>query len=722
MKNMDQFRSRSMAMDDLGSSSISAAVRSAAEVLRRRFWTLLIITVPVFLICLFATTLITPRYEATARIKIDPSPAAMMGELNGERASMADQTVVDTEVSAMRSGELALAVAKKIKLADSSVFLRNLSIDQSDSSEAADAMRVKQIAQRLRGNLNTTREKSTFIIDVGFTSPDPQEAANIANAFAREYIDSTLGHRTGTATQQAAFLDQRLRILSDEALAADARLAQYRSRAGIVDKGQASVTDQQIGPLAGQLATAESEAAAARAKLAVARSQVQKGGIDAVSAVLSSDVVRSLRTQRALIVQSQGDALSRYGPKHPETIKINLQLTAIDQQIDAEARRLLAGVESEASSAEARAASLRGNMGRLKGEQSDDTQASVMADSYQRRADAAHAAYNRLAEQAQATTQVARSSLSQAQIIDYASPSLRPVAPNKPLILTAGLMFALLLGTGTIFAQELMSGAVRSISDVEEMGLPVIASIPALQSKDLSGAHGVKLTPADTLIVRPMAFYAEAFRVARSALIVGPESPPRVVAFVSALPGDGKTTSALSFARILALSGEKTLVIDTDLRRAGLKALTGTSATIGLLEVLKDKVEISRAIYPDTVSNLDILPVANEAFLPDDFFNGSGMASLLETLKGRYDRIVIDTPPLLGVADARSVAGLADAVVMVIRWGKTPREAVKTALSWLATDNAKVEGALLTMVHPSAEALGALYYSRRYSQYYKSEG
>ncbi|MEJ8630458.1 hypothetical protein P0F65_12480 [Sphingomonas sp. I4] len=201
--------------------------------------------------------------------------------------------------------------------------------------------------------------------------------------------------------------------------------------------GSTSVIDQQIAPLAGQLATAQSDAAAAASKVAAARAQIRTGGIDAVSAVLDSEVIKNLRSQRAQLLSEQGEVSTRYGPKHPETQRIAQQIRTIDQQILDEANRVIGGLESEARAASARAASLQANLNVLRGRQASTTRASAMAETYERQADSSKQAYDRLAQQAQTSDQAASSSLSQAQVIENATPPGSPSKPNKRLLLAA---------------------------------------------------------------------------------------------------------------------------------------------------------------------------------------------------------------------------------------------------------------------------------------------
>jgi succinoglycan biosynthesis transport protein ExoP len=695
-------------------TGLAAGVTAILDALRRRWKTLAAITLVVMLAVLAVVMLITPQYVATARLRVEPTQGALVGQVP-TGSNMPDQSIVETEASVMRSHDLAVQVVRKLNLAKDSEFTKDMPPLPANAAQADRDARIDDVADVVADNVSVSREKATYVIDLSFKSVDPSKAARLANAFADAYIESNLSRRAGTASRQAAMLQGRVRGLATAAQNADAQLAQYRASAGIVGEGAVSVTDQQISPLAGQVATAESEAAAARSKLAVAQRQVAGGGSTAVSAVLGSNVISNLRAQRATLVSQFSEISTRYGPRHPETLRVKEQLQAIDQQIQDEATRVIGGLQSDASAATARAASLRGELQRLKGAQAVETRSTVAADSYKRRADAAHQAYNQAAELAQRTNQIAANPLSQAQLVEGATIPQKPSAPNKKMLVIAGVGFALLLGCIAVAGQELLSSGLRTRGDMERLGVPLITAVP-LQGKPRGRD---RISPAESLVNAPFTAYAEAFRTIRSTLTIGSEQPIKVVAFVSSLPGEGKTTTSLSLARVMALSNERTLIIDCDTRRAGLGALLGAKADAGLVEVLRDGVSIDLAISRDVVGNLDFVTVTSASFVSADLFSGDRARDLIQTLRGRYDRIILDTPPLLGVADARAIAALADAVILVVRWEKTHANAVRSALEVLDRGQAPLIGSVYSMVDPNASVSGASYYSNRYAPYYQ---
>lgn len=696
---------------------ISSAFRGVLAVFRRRIWTFLSVAIVVFAVIAVGAMMLKPQYEAKTRIKIEPNRSAVTG-MDAERASAADVAVIDTEVSVIQSRDLAREVVRSLKLQYDPVLTEGMPRLQPQS--AATETRIDAVAGRVLSGLKAEREDNTYVVDLSFRSGDPEVAARVANGIAASYINNSVGVRTGSASQQARQLEQRLAALGAEVRAAEARIAQYRANLGItLGTNSATITDQQVSPISNQLAEAEAEASAARSNLSAARKQIASGQLETVSGVLNSGVVADLRRQRAEVLRNRGEVATRYGPRHPETQRVQQQLESIDTQIQQEAQRVTNALTAQAAAADAKAESLRSALNRVKGEQASNTRASVTVESLERDVEAKRLAYNRLAEATQQANQVSRNSTPQAMVVEQAVVPNNPAFPNTRLLLAAGFILALIVATAAVALLEMLSSGFRTAADVEStLGLPLIAAVPRLRGQDRKGLPK-NTRPPDLLVARETSFYAEAIRNLRTTLLLSPGTqPPQVISVVSTLPGEGKTTTSLSLARVLAMGGERTILIDGDLRRAGLREYAPNSGASGLVEVLSEGAPLSEAIQNDVVPNLDILFVRRPLFSSSDLLGTPAMRELLGQLRGSYDRVVIDTPPLLGMADARTLASLSDAVVLVVKWTSTSTDAVQSAVSTLSLDGVRPAGVALSMVDPASETAGASYYARRYSQYY----
>ena len=706
--------------DDAQLADMVAVVRSAVQ---RRWLTLLLISSAIFALGALYVLRMTPQYVATARMRIDPSrnPLAAAAPGGGMQAEPSSEAI-ETEAQAMNSPDLARRVSRSLRLGDDPVTLKSLN-RLPPSQVATSAQRETVIAGMLLRGLRVDRDKLTYILNVNFTGPDPVRAAAIANSFARTYIETRVVDKAGTAERQAQFFQRSLDDLSAQVRAADAQVAQFRARAGIVGNdnggsasgavgGGATIVDQQIAPLAASLADARSQAAAARANLAAAQGQVAQGGIDAVSQVLDSGVVADLRRQRAEVLRDLQQVRSRYGEKHPESIRVDNQLATLDAQIQAESRRVVVSLKAAAASSDARAGSLEASLHQLEVDRESDTRNAVLADSMEREAAAKRAMYDRMSQMSLASMQAARVSMGQATVIDLAEPPDRPSSPNRPLLLALALVAGLIVGGGTIAAQELTAGGLRSEKEMEEaLGVPMLAALPRVDGN-----------PHDVLIERPTSYYAESLRILRAALLGGRGvDAPQVIAITSAVPNEGKTTTALSFARTLAIANARTLLIECDVRRGAVRRLVKTAPSgAGLVEGLHGEAQADDAIMPGDVPNLDQLLVLSPYYSSEDLFGGNAMQRLLTTMRARYTHIVLDLPPILGLADGRFLSVLADATVLVIKWDATPANASQSALTLLHKDGGNVVGGVYSMVESSAEVIGGRYYSRQYSDYYNS--
>ena len=695
---------------------LADVLRTAREVVRRRFLTLLIVAGLVTLVGVVLTLRITPVYTGVARVQIDPTrnPLRSANEAQAQLASEA----IETEVSVANSVATAKTVVERLKLDRDPEFTEGLDEAIKDG-KLTQAARIDAVVNNVREHLSVSREKLTYIIGISFTSEDPVKAARIANAFATAYLDAKVGSNIGTAERQFAFFQKRLDELATQARAADAKVAQYRSENGILSGGgdqnvrQQTIVDQQIAPLAVQLAQADAVAAGAQADLAQAQAQVNSGRLDSVSGVLSSPTIVDLRSQRAQVMRDLGVVQERYGPRHPETVRVRDQISHIDQQLLEESRRVIRSLQAKSTAASQLAGSLRADMRNLEGKQVAGVRASVIADSLQREAESAHAAYDRMAQLAFDTRQASQNSIAQAKIVDAAEAPQFPSWPNRPLLILLSLIVGIGAGIATITVQELMVSGMRSVEDVEnELGISLLGAVPAMRKV---------ARPADLLVEKPTSQFAEALRNARASIMgVKSDVKPKVIALTSALPSEGKTTTALSLARTMAINGARTIIVDADVRRAQLRQILGFAGSgPGTIEVLRGEATLDEAIEASSVENLDQLIVNKPYFSSENLFGNDTMPNLLEELSRRYDVIILDLPPLLGLADGRFLAALADAVVMVIKWDATPQHAVSTALNSLRADGSNVIGAIYTMVDSSSESVGAYYYySKKYSAYY----
>lgn len=683
-------------------------MKGLAAAFRRRWLLFAVLAAIVFIAILSVTLLLTPTWTSSAQIKIEPDPRAstdLQAAVNGQPP---DQARVDTEVALMRSRDVARTVVDRFKLASDREFAKD-----TTSGEAAETATTA-----LMKRTDVARLASTYLVDLQVRSKDPAKAARLANALAEEYLNASVRARVGTATDDTRFLNQQLSALGAEVRAAEARAAQYRSSVGIVEGAEnGTITEQQIAPLASQLATAEAEAAAASARLAAAQGQIRSGGIASVSGVLNSTVVADLRRQLAEVLRKQGDARARYGEKHPESIALQQQVDGLNRQLREESVRTVEGIRSDASAANASANSLRNRISALRASQARESRAGVAAESYDRDAETKRTVYNQTAQRAQQTAQQRQNTAATAQIVARAEPALRPSFPNVPLFAMLGLFLGVCAGATGVMVAENLDVGLRGQDEVERwLRAPFVGAVPRLSKSQLRGVGDGNA--ADYIVSAPASEFAEGLRTIRQTLV---DPAIKIVTVCSSLPGEGKSTVALALARVMAMSGDRVVIVDCDLRRGTLAKISGVEVEHGLVAVLTGEATLDDTLVDDPMTKLKMLPLAKRGFTPRDLFGGSEMARLLEILKGRFDRVILDTPPLLAITDARTLAARSDATIMLVRWNSTSKFAAQAAVKRLRLDNTAISGVVLTMV----EKRGGLsrsdpaYYSSAYTDYYR---
>ena len=610
---------------------LSDVVRSAQDVFRRRFKMLALITLAATILGTVLTLTATPRYQGITRIQIDPSrnPLSKGGS---EAAAQLASEGIETEVQVMSSMDLARSVARRLNLLQDPELTKGLASAQTDHAYTVDE-KIDFVANALEKNLDVAREKLTYVITLKYQSTNPDKAAKIANEFAAAYLDSKVSNNIGTAQKQSDFYKGQLAQMGDDARAADEQVAQFEAKTGMVAASNVigTITDQQIGPLSVQMASADLISAEARSKEISGRQMVAHGQLDLISEVRNSATIVALKQNKALLVQTLADMRQRYGESYPDMVKVKDQISAIDEQIHSEANRVVQSLKSDADAAEAQASSLRNAMHELENKKADEAHASVMLASLQRDADSKHSAYDRMAQATLDTRQATQGAFAQAQVIDVAKPPLAPFYPKPLVMISLSLFLGFCAGIATIVAQEMMVTGLTSVQDIEgELGLTLLAAVPFVRGND----H-----PADLLIEKPTSQFAEALRNARASILgVKGEDPPKIIAMTSSLPNEGKTTTALALARTMALNGSRTLILDVDVRRAQLRNIVDVSDNgYGTIELLHNEVSLDQAIQKTGLEKLDVLMVRKPYFSSENLFDNDNIHKILEDLSTRYD-------------------------------------------------------------------------------------
>jgi len=715
-------------------------VHRLVSIFRRRLKLFVAVACLIFAAAALITFQQVPQYTAVARVLIDQRKQQVVAADQTVMSGLPDESgVVDTETEVLRSRSIAENVASEANLFSDPYWngtkngpglLKQLLawMSPGNSTQALDKQLQRQrVVDKLLYGLNVARAADTFLIDVSYTAPSPADAAKFANLFANAYITDQIAAKYQATQRATEWLNDRLGSIRKQVNEADAAVQAYKASHNLLSSQGATLTEQEISTLDQQLALARAQQAESEARLATAKSQLARGSTgEDVGEALNSPVVQSLRAQRALASQKVADMAGRYGDRHPDLLKAKRELADIDTQIHAEVTRIISNLEAQAQVARQHTASVQGSVSQTRTTLAGNNQAGVKLNELQRNADAANALYISFLDRFKRTTAQQGMEQSDARVISPASIPTGASQPKIVLDLSFGLIVALVGALVAIILAEIFDSGLTTADDIEhDFGLPALGSIPALDSV-VDEEQGSDLPePYDYIVQKPLSGFAETFRTLRSSLLLCRTGRPvKLVAITSSLSDEGKTTTSFCLARICALSGDKTIVIDGDLRRRGFNTFVPEEHEEGLIEVLSGKRKIEEVILPDPDTGAAILPLGRSPYTPRDLFSSSAMEQLLTELTKTYDLVILDAPPILAVADARAIVHRADAVVMLVKWRSTPRKAVESSLKILQAADAYIAGVALTRVDQKQQSKfgygDPAYYYGSYEKYYTS--
>lgn len=669
-------------------------------------------------VCLIVLALMLgqpPVYTATASLQINTRKEQVVAGQAVLSALDAEAAIVDTEVEVLKSPQLAAQVVQTLDLIRDPEFNARLRsspltrrLPRATPAATDPQIERQQVIDAVRRRLTVRRVGLTYSMAVSVTSESPIKAARIANAFADAYLQSQLTAKFDANAQANTFLGARLEDLRRQVEAADAAVSAYRIENGLLSAQGATLTEQEISAYNQQLALARAQQAEQDARLRTARAQMAAGSNgDDVGEALSSPVVQNLRAQRAAISTRVADLSVRYGPLHPDMIRARQELSDIDAQIQAEIRRVVSNLDAQAQVARQRAASVQSSLDAARGALADNNAASVRLRELEGEAEAARAIYRAFLDRYRETSAQTGVEQADARIVSRATPPTAQSAPNLMISLALGLMLGAAAGTGAVIIANATQTGLSGPDDIERrLSVAAVGAVPLASS--VATAEDQTLHPIDLVVQRPLSVFAEAFRALRTSItpivsVVG-EPSARIVAVTSALPGEGKTTTAVCLARVAARSGGRVLLIDGDPRRRGVTRMLGLNPDHGLAEVLHGAAAWRNVLVLDPASGAQLLPLSGSGLSADDLFGAPPMNALLDELRQAFDLIVIDTAPVLVLADARILAAKADTVILLARWRKTPARAVAAAIRILSQSGVRLSGVTLSQVDVRAEA------------------
>jgi capsular exopolysaccharide synthesis family protein len=702
-------------------------------ILRKHQWLILSFMLAVVTIVAIATFRMQPVYVATARVEIDRENANILPFPGTDSYDyMMDlENYIETQSKILTSETLALQTIRNNNLSARPEFSSpNGPSEAIASGSLANQKRPPELAEFL-GSLSVKRVPSSRLMDVSFESTDPQLAARIVNAHIASYIEQNFRSKYEATTQASTWLaDQlgelKIRVQKSE----DARIAYERQNQIWTLDDKQNITTQRLSDVNKQLTDAQSE----RMKKESLYQFAKSGNLDAVPEVQGNSALADLMRKHGDAASQYADQLSQYGPNFPKVLRLQAQLKEFDQTIEKEKQKILAILESDYHEAQQRETLLTKALDQQKSETNQMAGKLVEYNILKREAEANKALYEGLMTKLKETAISAGLRSSNIRVVDPAMIPSTPARPAKTRNVALAFLVGLVGGIGLALMREYLDNTVKTPDDVETLSrLPSLAVVPQFTGSNGSGKRtgllqGFSSNGHDKRIELvaqhlPKSQMSEAFRALRTSILLSQaDHPPQVILVTSALPREGKTTAAANLAVTLAQLGDRTVLVDADLRKPGVGRLLNLAGGkyAGLSSYLAGVSSLDLVSVPHpAIPNLVAIPTGPLPPNPADLLSSHKLADAIAELRTKFKFIVIDSPPVMAATDAVILSVQADGVLLVVRSGETPKEAFTRTRDLLNSVKCRILGVVLNAVDSSAPDY---YYSYRYYPYSSGYG
>lgn len=674
---------------------------------------------------LVATLLATPMYEASSSVRVSDQTEPIIEGQNLEEVYIPSNEVVrymQTLGGVIESRSMAFQVVDVLDLQDNAVLLDNMIAAGPPAGMSEDAWaaeRREAAAETIRGALELDIPIDRRIISISIALPDPDLAAAVANGYANEFLSDDVRRGVDANAFAREYLEGEIAKTREALAAAETRANGYARTQGIITQslpsrgegGNENGTAQTIA--SANLALANEAYTAARARRIEAEQRwrtIANAPASDLPEVQQDPAIQALRTQRAQTAAELAQLQERYLSDHPSVQEASRQISELDAAIADAARSVKQSLRNQYQVAQRQEAALGNELSGFAEAGLDEQDRRVQLGLLTREVDALRYQLDTLLQRYTVISSAANLRSNDVSILDLAA---TPVAPSSPSLMS-NLLIALVLGSGLALLlavlRETIDDRIASFADVERrVGLPALGQTPFV-SEGVDGDLAEAFSPI-----------SEAYSSIRATVDFSLPVGSKLLQFTSTQPGEGKTTTAIAVAQRFAEVGQKTLLVDMDLRRPSLaRQLAKGNAGPGLLDVMLSQASLSDALISDPAHpGLDVLPIFTTPDNPVVVLSSAILPELLGQLASQYDRVVIDSSPVLGIADAPLISRHVDAVAFVVEANRTHARQVNAAMRRLDDMGANVAGIVLTK-YRALDAGEYLSYQYRYYSYTKA--
>ncbi|RXG99153.1 polysaccharide biosynthesis tyrosine autokinase [Bradyrhizobium zhanjiangense] len=722
--------------------SPAQTLTSYLDIIKRQFPTMVAIVSACVILALLYLFTAAPLFTSTASMVIDTRKVQLFQQQSVLGDIAIDSATVETQVEILKSENISLAVIRDLHLIDDPEFtgsgggLLGTIIGAvtgllSSSRTPSEFELTRKALGLFEKNRTIKRLGLTYVMEIGFTSRDPQKAARIANAIADAYIVDQLEAKYQATRRASVWLQDRIKELRTQASAAQKAVVDFKTANNIIATGRGLMNEQQLAEVNSQLITAHAATAEAKARMDRINDILKQEVPDAsVADALKNDTIVKLRGQYVDLASRESIWSMKYGSDHLAAVNLRRQMAEIKKNIIDELKRIQESYKSDYDIAVTREESIKTSLNNVVSESQLTNQAQVQLRELESNAQSYQAMYDNFLQRYMESVQQQSFPITEARVISAATTPLAKSYPKTLVILIASLFGGLLLSFGAATAREFTDKVFRTTSQVEEqLGANCIAILPGLGGTTPAGLAGKfskgKVEPEANLlryvVDNPLSRFAEAVRSLKVAVDLNSiVRENRVLAVTSTLPNEGKSTLSTNLAQLIAHSGAKVILVDADLRNPSLSRALRPDAKIGLVDVVAQKAQLQDVVSHDPQTGLAVLSAGTTSKLlhTNEILASKAMHAVVSLLRSKYDYVVLDMPPMAPVVDVRVTSSFVDSYVFVVEWGKTKTDVVRHNLRNAPEIHDKLLGVVLNKADTKALARYESYHGRYYYQKY----
>lgn len=708
-------------------------------ILKRR-WTVLACALVVFTTVAIGTLKQKPLYEGRVLIEINPQPLDVLNIRQIEQINPLDfDSYRETQYKVIQSRTLAERVVQDLRLYQYPELYRarilfGLIVADPDkipsksdhAPPAPESEAYRNTVANFQGSIDVSPVRRSNLVEVAYFSHDPKLASTIANQLSSDYIDQSLQVKWDQAAKASEWLSGKLAELKTNLEKSQDALQEYAEKNNIVYFQGANTKDQDRQNLVmarlEDLQHEYTKAQGDRFQKESLYTLVQEGKERDLPGVLTNSMIQTMMVNQSNLLRDYAKLTSTYKPEYPRALALKKQIDAGQAAIDKAKKALIQNIVDDYRAAVAREKLLADAIEEQKKVVQDIAQRSIAYNILKQQVDTNQMLYENMLERMKETQVSSTMNASNIRIVDASQVPKAPIKPRIMVNLMLGLVLGVGLGIGLAFFQEYLDNTLKTPDDVEHfLRLPSLGLLPALSSNGSGDADEDKLLAAPPehagrieikgIQSDPMAM--EAFRSLRTSILLSASPVPRLILITSALPGEGKTTTAVSLGATLASLGSRVVVVDCDMRKPACHLTAGVENRPGFVKCLTGQNDLAEAILPvPGVANLSLIPCGPIPPNPAEVLSSPVTGELLQRLRTHFDYVLLDSPPVLSVADTRILATLTDAVVLVTRAHSTPYDVVRRARTTLYGSGARILGVALNAVDLEHAGYGP----KRYNQ------